>query len=291
MEIRAGRRRLWLATNAAAAVLLVTFVAGCGGSSSNATDAPSSTSASTRATTTVATSSTTTTSSTTVPAPTTTATLPPSTTSTTAAPSSPAGPEVLRRGSEGPVVTVVQHRLLDLGFRPGGEDGHYGNATYAAVMAFQKHEGLQPDGNAGPLTLAALQAGLRGAEPRGGPTPRIEIDLGRQIAFVVGDDGTTRIVNVSSGSGKQYDRPQGGTAIARTPTGDYEIERRIDGVRTAPLGKLYRPLYFKGGFAIHGSSNVPGYPASHGCVRTTNPDQDYIWNALPNGTAVDIYES
>jgi peptidoglycan hydrolase-like protein with peptidoglycan-binding domain len=197
----------------------------------------------------------------------------------------------LRPGSEGPVVTLVQHRLLELGFRPGAKDGHYGDATYAAVMAFQKHEGLEPDGHAGPITLAALDAGLQGRGPRGGPTPRVEVDLDRQIAFVVGGDGTTRIINVSSGNGKEYDRPQGGTGIARTPTGTYDIERRIDGIREAPLGKMYRPLYFKGGFAIHGSSNVPGYPASHGCVRTTNPDQDYVWSTLPNGTAVEIYDA
>ena len=77
--------------------------------------------------------------------------------------------------------------------------------------------------------------------------------------------------------------------VADTPRGSYDIERRIDGVRVAPLGRLYRPLYFKGGFAIHGSNNVPGYPASHGCVRTTNPDQDFLWGAFENGTPVEIY--
>ena len=54
---------------------------------------------------------------------------------------------------------------------------------------------------------------------------------------------------------------------------------------------MYRPLYFKGGFAVHGSSNVPGYPASHGCVRTTNPDQDFVFDTLPNGAQVEIYSA
>jgi peptidoglycan hydrolase-like protein with peptidoglycan-binding domain len=198
---------------------------------------------------------------------------------------------VLRRGDTGALVALVQLRLTELGFRPGPVNGTYGDATYAAAMAFQKYEGLDADGHTGPITLAALKVGLTGAGPRGGPTPRVEVDVKRQIAFVVAADGTTKIVNVSSGSGRRYSRPQGGTGVADTPTGNFTIKRRINGVHVAPLGKMYRPMYFQGGFAIHGSSNVPGYPASHGCVRTTNPDQDFIWSTIPNGAAVHIYEA
>jgi peptidoglycan hydrolase-like protein with peptidoglycan-binding domain len=221
---------------------------------------------------------------------TTTTTLPlePTTTTTTAPPAPPA-PEVMRQGAEGPFVALLQTRLRDLGFRPGEIDGHYSNATFAAVMAFQKYEGLDADGHAGPITFAALGKGLTGAGPRGGPTPRIEIDVERQIAFAVSGDGTTKIINVSSGSGRRYNSPGGGTALADTPRGNFKIKRRIDGVRTAPLGQLYRPMYFQGGFAIHGATNVPGFPASHGCIRTTNPDQDYLFTNFANGTPIQIY--
>ena len=195
----------------------------------------------------------------------------------------------MRQGSEGPFVALLQTRLRDLGFRPGEIDGHYSNATFAAVMAFQKHEGLDADGHAGPITFAALAQGLTGAGPRGGPTPRIEVDVDRQIAFAVSADGTTRIINVSSGSGRRYASPGGGTTVADTPRGNFTIKRRLDGVHTAPLGKLYRPMYFQGGFAIHGATNVPGYPASHGCIRTTNPDQDYLFSTFANGTPIEIY--
>jgi peptidoglycan hydrolase-like protein with peptidoglycan-binding domain len=230
---------------------------------------------------------------TTTEAPTTTTTAPaPTTTTTTVPPPPPAPPPtVLRRGDTGPLVALVQARLEALGFRPGPVNGTYDNATYAAAMAFQKHEGLDADGHTGPITIAALQAGLRGAGPRGGPAPRVEVDVERQIAFVVAADGTTKIVNVSTGSGRRYARPQGGTGVADTPTGDFSVKRRINGVHVAPLGKMYRPMYFRGGFAIHGSSNVPGYPASHGCVRTTNPDQDFIWSTIPNGARVQIYDA
>jgi Putative peptidoglycan binding domain/L,D-transpeptidase catalytic domain len=214
-------------------------------------------------------------------------TLPPPTTTTTTPPPPPL--PVFRRGSEHPFVALIQQRLTEWGFRPGPVDGSYSDATFAAVMAFQKHEGIDADGHAGPQTFAAFQDGLNGAGPRGGSAPRIEIDVERQIAFAISADGATRIINVSSGNGERYAHPEGGVRVADTPRGSYDIERRIDGVRVAPLGRLYRPLYFKGGFAIHGSSNVPGYPASHGCVRTTNPDQDYLFEQFDNGTPVEIY--
>jgi peptidoglycan hydrolase-like protein with peptidoglycan-binding domain len=218
-----------------------------------------------------------------------TTTAPPATTTT--APAPPPPPDVYRRGAEGIAVEVIQGRLTELGFRPGPIDGRYGASTFAAVMAFQKHERLEADGHAGPITLAALGRGLTAPGPRGGPAPRIEVDVSRQIAFLITGDGATRIINVSSGNEQRYARPQGGTGVARTPRGSFEIERRIDGLREAPLGRMYRPLYFKGGFALHGSSNVPGYPASHGCVRTTNPDQDFVFETFANGTPVEVYDA
>jgi lipoprotein-anchoring transpeptidase ErfK/SrfK len=222
-------------------------------------------------------------STTTTLAPTTTTTVAPTTT-TTAPP-----PLVLRQGATGPVVALVQHRLAEMGFRPGPVDGVYSNATFAAVMAYQKYEGLGADGHAGPITLAALGKPLSGAGPHDASSKHIEVDVSRQILFAVGGNGSRQIINVSTGSGRRYDAPGGGTAVADTPRGDFKIQRRIDGVHIAPLGKMYRPMFFQGGFAIHGSSNVPGYPASHGCIRTTNPDQDFLWSTYSTGTPVDIY--
>jgi len=35
-------------------------------------------------------------------------------------------------------------------------------------------------------------------------------------------------------------------------------------------------MFFKGGFAIHGSNDLPGYNASHGCVRTLTRDAKWL---------------
>ena len=36
---------------------------------------------------------------------------------------------------------------------------------------------------------------------------------------------------------------------------------------SAKLGRLYQPVYFNYGIAIHGSGNAPNYPAPRSCVR------------------------
>ena len=199
------------------------------------------------------------------------------------------GGVVYQRGDEGPEVQAIQERLAELGYRPGATDGAYGAATASAVLAFQKAEGLQRDGQAGPAVVTRLDSPQATGPESDAPGPRVEVDLDRQIAFYIAASGAVTTINISSGSGREYDKPDGGTAVAYTPTGEYAVERRVDGLREAPLGSLYYPLYFTGGWAIHGSSSVPAYPASHGCVRTANEDQDFLFAALADGDAIEIY--
>lgn len=96
-----------------------------------------------------------------------TATLPPTeATQTTTAPESTAVAPVL--GALVPVaaedtgedVRRLQEALAELGLSTGVADGIYGDATVAAVAAFQRSVGLTEDGIAGPETIAALQEAL-----------------------------------------------------------------------------------------------------------------------------------
>ncbi len=64
----------------------------------------------------------------------------------------------LKKGSSGPKVKNLQQRLKELGFDPHGVDGKFGLGTQTAVLAFQKANGLEPDGMVGPKTLAALNS-------------------------------------------------------------------------------------------------------------------------------------
>lgn len=209
----------------------------------------------------------------------------------------PAAPPVAEEPTEGssraepaptpdPVDLVdVQHRLKELGYLLGPADGVEGQQTRASVMAFQQVNGLSVDGIVGPVTLAALDSPVA-PELRGGPATRIEVDLTRQLAHVVREGTRVVTLHVSSGNGEAY---RGGTAYARTPVGDFRIERRIHGERHAELGVLYDPLYFYRGFAIHGSNSVPNHPASHGCIRVTRADARWLINNVADGTPVRIY--
>ncbi|MFW2381804.1 MAG: L,D-transpeptidase family protein [Acidimicrobiales bacterium] len=198
----------------------------------------------------------------------------------------------LRTGDVGSAVSRLQNELEAAGFRTGDVvDGVYGPGTASAVLAFEKYEGLERDGVADPEMLGALaEADVVG--PRSSvPGPGIDIDLERQILFATTSSGELRILNTSTGNGELYRSSSGRQVRATTPVGNFRIERRIDGVRRAFLGSLYRPLYFKRGWAIHGSGSVPAYPASHGCARVRNDDQDWLFESFENGVSVNIHRT
>ena len=59
-------------------------------------------------------------------------------------------------GSRGDKVIQLQERLKDLGYYEGEVDGQFGSGTQDAVIAFQKKNGLDADGYAGPETQRVL---------------------------------------------------------------------------------------------------------------------------------------
>ncbi len=63
---------------------------------------------------------------------------------------------VLRQGASGGEVKELQRRLKQWGYYSGAVDGIYGKGTVEAVKAFQRKNGLTPDGVAGLETYKAL---------------------------------------------------------------------------------------------------------------------------------------
>jgi lipoprotein-anchoring transpeptidase ErfK/SrfK len=74
-----------------------------------------------------------------------------------------------------------------------------------------------------------------------------------------------------------------------TPPGLFRFERRIKGWRTSKLGKLYNPVYFNEGIAVHGEPSVPNVPASHGCVRLPMHIGEYFPSLVANGDAIAVF--
>lgn len=69
----------------------------------------------------------------------------------------------------------------------------------------------------------------------------------------------------------------------RTASGHFQVyDKRGAGCKSSkyPLGRGGAPMpycmFFHGGYALHGSPVVPGYHASHGCVRLFNEDAEWL---------------
>lgn len=214
---------------------------------------------------------------------TTTTTVPPTTTTTAPVVVPPAG---LGPGSSGPEVAAVQERLKSLRFDVPTVDGRYGYITEQAVMAFQKLTGMPRTGRATPDVVARLAgATLPGPMVPGGGADRIEIDIARQVLLFWQGGELDRVLPVSSGSGEWY-CARGRCSRAVTPGGAYRVRVRTPGWTTGYLGRFYNGLFFNGGIGVHGSTSVPAYPASHGCVRIPMHSAEWLFGRVPHGTPV-----
>jgi peptidoglycan hydrolase-like protein with peptidoglycan-binding domain len=288
-----------VAATAVSVVLVVLAVSGCSAND----DAPGAVRAATvpPVPTTVAlstvplTTSPTTTAPPTTPAPTTTEAEPtPETTAAAPVDTTPANVVPVARAAEpiqavgtssGEATRAVQARLIELGFWVSGVDGTYGLTTRQAVMAFQKYWGLSATGSVDQWTAAFLTGMDQRARGLAESGDLVEVDKSRQILFIVKNGITVWVLNASTGSEIPYEtvnkkdpsKIERGSSI--TPVGTHEVYRqRAEGWWDGDLGSIYRPKYFIGGVAIHGSNSVPNYPASHGCVRVSVPAMDMIWD-------------
>jgi hypothetical protein len=186
-------------------------------------------------------------------------------------------------------VREAEESLNELGYWVARTDGVFDAASRHALIAFQKVEGRP---RTGVLTPAELQA-IKAAQP---PAPlesgymHVEIDLKRQVLFVVSQsDGVKKVLPVSTGNGKLF-TSEGYTRRAVTPTGRFKVYRKLFGWRKSPLGLLYYPSYILAGIAIHGNPSVPAKPASHGCIRIPMFAAKGFSDMAPIGTPVIVYD-
>jgi len=200
--------------------------------------------------------------------------------------------------SDGAETARAQWRLLQLGFWLQEPNGDYGITTQQAVMAFQKSIGLTADGVLGEQTAAYLTNMTERPHGATDAGTLVEIDKARQLLFFIDQGVTTWILNTSTGSEIPYDEVNKNDPTKReignsvTRNGLHSVYREhADGWREGDLGEIYRPKYFSGGEAVHGSGNIPNYPASHGCVRISVPAMDWIWenDLMPRGLPVWVH--
>lgn len=186
--------------------------------------------------------------------------------------------QTLELGDCGPAVSSLQRGLNAARFPAGPVDGCYGPATRYAVLAAQLAHGLHPDGVAGSLTRAALKRPLPfGARSRASGR-HVEVSLDRQVLAIVRDGRVVSVYAASTGK-RGYE----------TPRGTYRVYRReVNGWSSQYDVPLPWVSFFHRGYAVH-AGTVPGYPASHGCVRVPKPFAASIYRRMPNGSSVVVY--
>ncbi len=186
----------------------------------------------------------------------------------------------LEPGEKGPRVHRLQDRLVSWKMlRADQADGNYGDATQAAVMAFQKAAGIDRDGIDGPKTQKAIDAGIPAPQPfSDGGGDRVEVSLSKQLAQIVKHGEVTRVISISSGR-PGFDTPTGRFAVYLKDPNAYS--KKYD----APM-----PLasFFTGSYGLHQSADVPGYAASHGCVRIPAAFAGEVYDFAGMGTPVVI---
>jgi lipoprotein-anchoring transpeptidase ErfK/SrfK len=206
-------------------------------------------------------------------------------------PTVPASPElVLKPGMRGHAVRLLQRRLAALKYYPGRVTGRFGSNTLEAVWAFQETQGLHPRN----VVSSEMQRALASPRPPKVLVPhggrlRVEVNLKNQVLVLYKRNRVALVSHVSSAGGYYFCSPNGcGNAI--TPTGDYTTLSYMPGRVTAPLGDMYDPVFFIGTiYAIHGDTQVPLKPASHGCVRIPLDVAAFFHTLVPTpGTPVYI---
>lgn len=186
-------------------------------------------------------------------------------------------------------IRQAEKRLADLGFWTGPVDGVWDSSSRHALIAFQKVQRARATGKLTRAEWNALSVATP-PRPKEAPGPHVEVDLARQVLFLV--DGQGRVGNIlpiSSGSGKTFHENGYPETRAITPCGHLEVYSKATGWKTSPLGEMHNPMYIVGGIAIHGSQDVPAYPASHGCIRIPMFASERLPRMVPKGTPVYVY--
>ncbi len=178
------------------------------------------------------------------------------------------------------IVAALQRKLIRLKYlEPGLATGNYGNRTIQAVMGFQGWVGLERTGIMDSASYRAL-AHARVPVSRGHRRKHMEVYISKQVLLLIGKLGhVKRAIHVSTAGVPGYS----------TPTGIFHIySKQI--MSWSNLFDTWLPYadYFTGGYAFHEYPDVPGYPASHGCIRIADGDAQVVWKFATLGTRVTI---
>jgi L,D-transpeptidase catalytic domain/PKD domain/Putative peptidoglycan binding domain len=181
-------------------------------------------------------------------------------------------------GSRGPAVAQLAQQLRGLHYA-APYSAVFDGRLLDAIYAFQKVQNLPRTGVVDPAFWRRLNDPYIAVPRYREPADHLEVNKPRQVLYVVRGGRVALIVPVSTA----------GIAGHFTPVGRFAIYRKVGGFDPSPLGTLYDPMYFTGGYAIHGNPSVPPFPASHGCVRVPMWIAPRLYETNPYGETVYVY--
>jgi len=185
-----------------------------------------------------------------------------------------------------PVKARVESALKRLGLPVGSANGKYDGATRRAVCAWRTITGRTAS-RALPTGSEARAIIAMGHLPqaRSVMVTGVTVSVTCQAAFWVGKDRSYRRVMAACSGKPGY----------RTRVGTFRVFRSFNTWRWStiyPEARMYKPMQFSGGQALHGSSTdrlVKTRPSSHGCVRMFHRDVNAMHDGgLGMGTKVKV---
>lgn len=111
---------------------------------------------------------------------------------------------------------------------------------------------------------------------------RVIVNIGAQKAYLVKDGEVAFETPISSGRGPRM-----------TPRGTFKITEKIRKGKISTIYKCPLPAWMRVGnmpIGMH-EGELPGYPASHGCIRMPLESALFIFDRAPVGTTVQIVDS
>lgn len=191
-------------------------------------------------------------------------------------------------------VLRLQMELAAAGFYNHRLDGVYDEKTATAVVAFHKYMRTARTDVFTTVDWHLLRnLPAAGLPDRGEAADYVEVDIERQLLFLIRDGSLEGILPVSTGGDHTYWSVRNQWyGKASTPRGNFTLRWNQTGWACDSVTGwcVYKYWAFTHFYGIHGYASVPTTPASHGCVRLNLWDSDWIEDRLFIGMSVHIWD-
>jgi hypothetical protein len=207
-------------------------------------------------------------------------------------------------------VLEAQRILAKFAIPVGPADGKWGARTAQGMCTFRQIAGLPVSrGGITGADLAKLRAynaaygSLQSipAPARNGRSTYLLATKTCQTMLYAKGGGYARVFRISTGQ-PQWETPRGTFLLGSTrpgwscstlyPEGCFYHSQGMNAlyptknVLYSTYGNMYNKRSISGAYMLHGSGSVPTYPASHGCVRVTIADSDWLYRNVTNNGGV-----